>query len=92
MATEADLNNAPFPTPPGVVYRAGDVARGAICPRCPKFIAAHSPVVRLYRPEAPDTRDGRHDRKTGDAYYYDARSINLKPRWFVHERCWEAGR
>jgi hypothetical protein len=83
-----DLEIVPYPAEPGVTYRAGKKVGGAICPRCPKFIAVTSKVVRLYRPEKPDTLDGRHDRSTGKSYYSGSKSIDTKPRWFVHESCW----
>lgn len=84
----SDLEEPPYPAPPGVVYRAGKSVGGAICPRCPTFISTTSKVVRLYKPEVPDTLDGRSDRTTGKFYYWDGRAVNDKPRWFVHERCW----
>jgi hypothetical protein len=46
-----DLPYATYPSRAGVLYRAGTDVGGRRCPRCPTFIAVHSPVVRLYRPE-----------------------------------------
>ena len=83
-----NLEEPPFPAPPGIVYRAGKKVGGAICPRCPTFITTTSKVVRLYQPEKPNSVDGRSDKYTGKFYYWDGRPINMQPRWFVHERCW----
>ncbi len=47
-----DVPYATFPSPPGVVFRAGTEVGGRICPRCPSFIAVTSRVVRLRRKEA----------------------------------------
>lgn len=89
--TEA-LETAQPKAAPGRLYRAGNRkdggVGGSICPRCPVFITSTSRVVRLPRPERPDTVDGRYDCRTGDPYYYDARPIDRGPRWWVHERCW----
>lgn len=86
------LEEAPYPTPAGVIYRAGKRVGGAICPRCPKYIAVTSQVMRLYRPEEPDSLDGRTDRTTGEYYHWDGRSVGMKPRWFVHAYCWDKKR
>lgn len=81
------LPNAPFPTPPGVVYRSGR-SRGH-CPRCHVFIVPTSRVVRLAQSEHPNaTPDGRRSADTGAYYTWDHRSISRKPKWFVHERCY----
>jgi hypothetical protein len=80
------LPDAPFPTPPGVVYRSGK-NRG-ICPRCHVFLVPTSRVVRLPRSERPNaTADLRRSADTGMLYFYDGRPISVRHRWFVHERC-----
>lgn len=83
------LPDAPFPTPPAVVYRSGK-NRG-ICPRCDTFIVPTSRVVRLPQSEHPNaTPDLRRSADTGKFYLWDHRPISAKPRWFVHERCYLA--
>lgn len=84
------LSVAEYPAPAGVVLRAGRAARG-VCPRCATFIVPRSRVVRLYRPEQPDSADGIHDRRTGRAYYATGQRIRMHPRWWIHERCARPG-
>lgn len=47
-----DLPFALWPSQIGVVYRAGTLIGGRRCPRCPKYIAVTSRVMRLVVPEA----------------------------------------
>lgn len=80
------LPDAPFPTSPGVVYRSG--SNRGICPRCHAFIVPTSRVVRLSQSEHPHaTPDLRCSEDTGQFYNWDRRPISMKPKWFVHERC-----
>ena len=84
--TEHLLPEAPFPTPPGVVYRSG--RNRGICPRCHVFIVPTSRVVRLHRSEHPNaTPDLTRSADTGKLYFSDAREVSLRSKWFVHERC-----
>jgi hypothetical protein len=82
-----NLPDPPFPTPPGVVYRSG--RNRGICPRCHVFIVPTSRVVRLRQSEHPHaTPDLRCSADTGQFYNWDHRPISLRPKWFVHERCY----
>lgn len=67
-------------------------SRGQVCPRCSTFITSTSTVVKLHQPEAPNTIDGRFDATTGLPYYSSGRRIDVRARWYVHERCWLKGR
>lgn len=80
----------PYPSKVGVEYVWDK--RGAICPRCHTFIAKRSKVKRLARPESPNSLDGRMCSTTGQCYYADGRRIDMSPRWWVHSRCYDAGR
>jgi hypothetical protein len=81
-----NLPDAPYPCPPGVVFRSG--RKRGICPRCHKFIVSTSRIVRLRVWDLPHaTPDRRRSADTGKLYWWDGRPIDLKPKWFVHERC-----
>lgn len=81
------LPDAPFPTPPGMVYRSG--RNRGVCPRCDVLIVPTSRVVRLAHSEQPNaTPDLRRSADTGKFYLWDHRPISPEPKWFVHERCY----
>lgn len=53
------------------------------------FIVSTSRVVRLFEKTSPYAMpDRRRSADTGKYYGGDDQPISLKPRWFVHERCY----
>lgn len=86
-------DRTPAPAMPLSVVRGDDLfmmtaTKSGCCPRCHTFIRSGSLIVRLERPEEPWTEDGRYCYRTHGHWYWNGKHISMRPRWWVHWRCY----